>query len=155
MTLDKILLVFIGRTGRGAHHVAEVVRRQSGHDGVEVDHADTFAGGVIEQDVVELGVVVRDAFRQIRIQQNAGDGLMREGEFDLRLGQDGAAGHVRGDRPLQRLESFRRVVKIRNGVVQSRRGQAGQHLLESPERLAPPETPAPVVRQRRKCWRSQ
>ena len=58
---------------------------------------------------------------------------MREGEFDLRLCQDRAARRVRGDGLLQRRESLRRVVKVGDGVVQSRRGQAGQQLLEPPK----------------------
>ncbi len=66
VTLRQILLVLRGRAGGGAHHVAEIVERQAGHHGVEIDDADGFAGRVVEQHVVELGVVVRDALGQIR-----------------------------------------------------------------------------------------
>ena len=60
---------------------------------------------------------------------------MREGEFDFRLCQGRATRRVRSDRLLQRLESLGGVMKIGDGVVQSRRGQFSQHLLEPPEGL--------------------
>ena len=63
--LAQILLVFRRGAGGGAHHVAEVVERQAGHHGVEIDDADGFAGFVVEQNVIELGVVVGDALGQI------------------------------------------------------------------------------------------
>ena len=91
VTLRQVLLVFFGGAGGGAHHVAEIVERQARHHGVEVDDADAFAGCVVEHHVVELGVVVRDALGQVCLEQNAGDRFAREGEFDLRPGQDGAA----------------------------------------------------------------
>ena len=59
--LGKVSLVFGGWAGGGADHVAEIVENEAGHDGVEVDDAEGFACLVVEQDVVELGVVVGDA----------------------------------------------------------------------------------------------
>ena len=44
-----------------ANHVAEVIKRRARHGGIEIDHADTFRGDIVEQYVVELGVIVGDA----------------------------------------------------------------------------------------------
>ena len=77
---------------------------------------------------------MRDALGQVCLEQNAGDGLAREGKFNLRPGQNGAALHVRGDCLLQCGEALGRVVKIGDGIVQARRGQVGKLLLEAAER---------------------
>ena len=131
--LAQVLLVFRGRAGGGAHHVAEVVERQAGHHGVEVDDAKAFAGGVVEQHVVELGVVVRDALGQTGLKQNARDGFPRQGKFDLRLSQFGAAFHVSGDGLLQSREALGCVMEIGNGLDEPRRRQTGKLLLEVAE----------------------
>ncbi len=84
------------------------------------------AGDVIEHDIVEFGVVVGDALRQVCVKQDACDGLTREGKFNLRLCKNCATGHIGGDCLLQRHESFRRMVKVFDGIVQSRRRQVDE-----------------------------
>src|SRR5439155_22001718 len=100
-------------------HIAEIVNCQSWHDSVEVSYADALACDIIEHDVIELGVVVGDALRQVRIKQDACDGLMRYGELNLRFCKNCATRRIGGDCLLQCHESFRRMVKVFDGIVQS------------------------------------
>ena len=76
---------------------------------------------------------MRDALGQTGLKQNAGDGFVREGEVDFRLGKLRAAFHVGGDGLLQRGEALGRVVEIGNGLVEARRRQTGKLLLETAE----------------------
>ena len=76
-----------------------------------------------------------DAFGEVGIKQDAGDGLMREGKVDFRFRECGAVSHVGLDGMFERGKSPWRVVKIGNGIVQTRRGQIGEHLLELAEGL--------------------
>ena len=61
----KIQLIFRGRAGSGAHHIAEVIVGQTGHHGIQVDHADTLTGNIIDKHVIEFGIVVSGAFKDI------------------------------------------------------------------------------------------
>src|ERR1700733_5049099 len=61
---------------------------------------------------------------------------MRESKLDLRSYQNCAVGHIRGDCLFQRLKPLRRVMKVGDGVVQSRRRQVHAELLESSEGLS-------------------
>src|ERR1700733_7590064 len=60
---------------------------------------------------------------------------MREGECDFRSCQCSAVGYVGLDGALERGESPGRVVKIRNGIEQTRRRKICEHLLELTEGL--------------------
>ncbi len=131
----EVELVFLGGAGGGADHVAEIVEGEAGHDGVEVDDADAFAGGVVEHDVVEFGVVVGDALGEIGVKQNAGHGLILEGEFDLGFGGLGAVGGVAFDGFFEVGEAGGGVMEIGDGVVEARGGEIGEEFLELTESL--------------------
>ena len=59
--LAQVGLVLGGGGGTEADGVAEVIGAQAGHDGVQIQHAQGLAGILVQQDVVELGVVVGHA----------------------------------------------------------------------------------------------
>ena len=46
--------------GTGADGVAEIVGRQARHHGVKVNDTDAFAGGFIEQNIVDFGIIMGD-----------------------------------------------------------------------------------------------
>ena len=87
------MFVLQRRTGRGAHHVAEIVERAARHDRVEVHHALGFAGERVEHHVVELGVVVRDALGDLPLGHGVEDHvhqwLVLKRELDFRPGRPG------------------------------------------------------------------
>ena len=60
----QIRLVLLGCCCAEADGIAEVVGRQAGHDGVEIDDAESFSGFLVKQDVVQLCVIVCDAERK-------------------------------------------------------------------------------------------
>ena len=138
--LGKILLVFGGVGGRGAAHIAEVIKRQAGHDGVQVDDADALAGLVVEHDVVELGVVVGDAFGDFTLRaalQKTAEGVgagFHEGDFRLHV--LGAVEGILLDGGLEGLVTLHRVVEVRDGLVQTRLREVCHHVLEVGEGFA-------------------
>jgi len=135
----EVDLVFLRRAGSAAHHVAEIVERESGHDGVEVKHADPFAGQVVDQQVVGLGVVVGDAFRDrafgVEPQQPFRLFPALHDEVDFAADAGGAPRPVFADGVEQRRHPLRRVVKIRNRLMQPLPRKIDKIALELPERL--------------------
>lgn len=81
----RISLVFLRPARCRSHHVAEIIERQSRHHGIEVDDADSFAGSVIEHNVIELGVIVTDTLGQVCIDKDACGGFTRQRKFNFRL----------------------------------------------------------------------
>lgn len=122
----KVAFVLLGRTGCAPHNVAEIIEREAGHHGIEVDHAKSLAGGLVEDDIVQLGVVVRDALGQLRIEQEAGHRLMGEGEFDLGLAKFRPSRRIGPDGLEQRLEAFRSVVIIGNRACSRGAGKSAR-----------------------------
>ena len=85
----QIALVLRGSRRAEADGVAEVIEAGAGHDRIEVDDAQGLARLCVEQNVIELRVVVRDAQRQLACLQR---GLQRrhfrlpgKRKFDLGL----------------------------------------------------------------------
>ena len=70
----QIALVLRGGRRAEADGVAEVIEAGAGHDRIEVDDAQGLARLCVEQNVIELRVVVRDAQRQLACLQR---GLQR------------------------------------------------------------------------------
>ena len=58
----QIDFIFESGAGTGTDHIAEVIMSEAGHDGIEVDDADTFAGEVIDENVIEFCIVMSYAF---------------------------------------------------------------------------------------------
>ena len=87
--LIEVALVLVRRTGQRPHHVAKVVVDEPRHYGVEIDDAHHFIGFLIEQHVVDLGVVVRDALRQFAlglcVGKNLDDAPVGSAKINLRF----------------------------------------------------------------------
>ena len=139
LDLGEVALVFEGGAGGGADHVAKIVEGQAGHDGVQVDHAHGLAAFGVEHDVVELGVVVGDAFGDLAagvgVKQDVHDRFVVEGELDLGPGALDAAAMVVLDGLLEGGEAFAGVMEIGDGFDQAAR-EVGNQVLEPPEGLA-------------------
>ena len=101
----EIALVFERGTGGGADHVAEIVERATGHDGVEIDNTDFPSGFHVEHDVVELRVVMRDAFGNLSPGQSVKQHIDHRLEFPRKINllfcQMGAVEMIVGHRFLQ------------------------------------------------------
>ena len=86
---EKIGFIFHGGVGGKADHVAEIIKREAGHHGVQVDDANAAAGGVVKHHVVQLGVVVGGAQGHgapgVQVEQGAGEILALPGKGDLSL----------------------------------------------------------------------
>ena len=74
-----------------------------------------------------------DAFGQFRIKQNAGGGFAAQGKCNFRFCPMCAIRDIGLNRLFQRGKTFRRVVKIRDRVMQARRREIGQEFLKLPE----------------------
>ena len=86
--LGEIRLIFGRRGGRSTHEVAEIVEHRARHHRIKVDDADAFLGDVVQEDVVQLGIVMRHAFGQGAVTQGVDDDAdlvgASQGEGDLR-----------------------------------------------------------------------
>ena len=119
-------VILAGGGGGGADHVAKVIQGGTRHGGVKVDDADALRGDVIQEDVVELGVVVGDPLRDFAGGDEVRDaGAIRgtgEREVDLRLDLGGAVLGVGLNGGLEGFEPFGGVVEIGDGLVEPRTG---------------------------------
>ena len=120
-----------------ADGVAEVVYGEARHDRVEVDHADALAGGAVDEDVVELGVVVRDAQGQAALAQrgerHGAVGLALGYELELRPDLLHPAHGVGGDGGLELGEPVLGVVELGDGIIERVRRIVAEHALELAE----------------------
>ena len=135
----RVALIF-GRARRhGPHEVAEIKQRKARHYGVQVHHAQRVARRRVEQHVGKLGVVVHDPFRHHAPPRRCGlhqncrevtsgaylrDFLPRTHRPTDRVALHGA---------LERLQPARRVVEVRNRLVEPRTGQIRERALERAE----------------------
>ena len=135
--LGQILFVLGAVVGAEADGVAEVVDGQAGHGGVKVDDADALAGGPINENVVQLGVVVGDPQGQLPLSQ----GFHSHGTVRL-TGQNKV--HFRpagvcqvfggsGQGGLELAQPVLGVVEVHNGLVEGFSGVVLQHALEVAE----------------------
>jgi len=131
----QVGLVLSCGAGGAAHHVAEIVEGAARHDSVEVDDAEGLAAGIIEEDVIELGVVVGDAFGHgalaHEIDQYGCDAAALQGEIDLLPAVRGASGAILLHRPFEIGKAESSVVKIGDGLVQPAARQIDEGLLEA------------------------
>lgn len=131
------LFVFGGAAGGGTDHVAEVVEDETGHDGVEIDHAHGFAGLLVEHHVVELGIVMGDAGRDFAagfgVDEGGDDLVLGLGEGDFAFGDLGAVELVAFDGAKEAFEAFGGVVKVGDGGGEFVGGQVGEEVLELAE----------------------
>ena len=122
MHLRSVRVVLRRGTRRRPHHVAEIVEREPGHDGVEIDDGGATPGHVIEHDIVNLGVVVRNALGELaareEIEEHVGVGLPSIGKINLGAHALRPALGVFIDRATQRLKAGAGVMEIWDRVVQ-------------------------------------
>ena len=137
--LGKIALVLGGMVRAEADGIAEIIDGQARHHGVQVNDADALAGILVDEDVVEFGVVVRHAQGQPagaqRLQRHAAIRRMGLYERDLRRAVLRAAQLVRSQRLFKIGEAVFSVVEFFNGLEQGIGGIILQHALEIAERL--------------------
>ena len=123
-----------------ADGITEVVGRQAGHDGIEINDAESFSGLFIEQDVVQLGVVMCDAERKesflLLFYEYAAVVLSCEDEIDLRTAGRRAVLQVAFQGELESAEAFDRVGEIRNGLIQLGRRVVAQLFQEMAEAVS-------------------
>ena len=135
--LIQILLILCGRGRAEAHAVAEIIGRQTRHHRVEIEHALGAAGLRVKQDVVELGVVVRHAQRQLAGREHAAERpellLPREQEVDLGPDILHAAADIGFDGGAELAQAVDGVVEMRDGLIQGGRREIRQRLLELAE----------------------
>ena len=87
--VDLALVRFVLGTvvGTGADGVAKIIGGQARHYSVQVDDAQTLAGGLVNEDVVDLGVVVGDTQGDLSgsqlVQQHMAVGLPGTDKGDL------------------------------------------------------------------------
>ena len=133
--------------GEGADHVPEVVRDQARHDRVQVDHRQPAAGRLVQQDVVDLGVVVGHPLRHAprrpgppaRRPTASAPGRTRSRPGARRPG----CAVSRRDGVFQRREPARGVVEIGDRLVQPRRRAGPAAVAGSGRTPGPPRRPAP------------
>ena len=133
------LPLILRRGGRAeADRVAEIVGRQPRHDGVEVNDAQRTARVRVEQDVIYLRVVVRDADGQLprvaHTLERTRALLAFEYEVDLLLHGRRAAKRVGADCGAELLISHGRIVEIHYRLLKRLRRETAQCVLKMPER---------------------
>ena len=135
--LVHVPLVLVAVVGAEPDGVAEVVDRQAGHHGIQVDDAHRLAGLAVHQHIVQLGVVVGDPQGQLSPTQ----GLQHHGTVGLPGGYKVQLGayllhsshRIGGHHFLQPGQPGLGVVEVGDGLVQSLRRVVLQHPLELAE----------------------
>ena len=135
--LLHVRLVLGGGRRAEADGVAEVVQGGAGHDRVEVENAHRLAGLRVQQDVVQLGVVVRNAQGQLagiqQTHQRAGFFFPLHDERDLVPDGEGPVNAVGVQRLAELAVAVDGVVEHRDRFVEGLRGEVAQQLLEAAE----------------------
>ena len=133
----QIRLVFIGGACAETDGVAEIIHRKSRHDGIQIDDTDSFAGLVVDHDIVQLCVVVgdtqRDFFFGKQFVKDAGKFLVGKDEFNLSLYRGGTAADILLYSFFEDLEPCLCVVKSGNRLVKGLCRIVGKKTLEVSE----------------------
>jgi hypothetical protein len=136
----EILFVLQGWAGGGAYHISEVIEDEPRHDRIEVEHTECLTCFPIEHDIIELGIVVGDPFRQIAgfegVGQDIDDRLVFEGEVDLGRGEGRPIVRVGPNGFQQGIEAAPGVVEMGDGLEQALAWEVDQEMLEAPEGAA-------------------
>ena len=110
-------------------------KAQTGHDGVQVQNAQALPGLLVQQDVVELGVVVGDAQGQdagLTLLLQSGTHLLAlQGKVHLCLDTGQTALGIVGDGLLELPEAVGGVVELGDGLSQGLGRELAEHLLEA------------------------
>ena len=135
--LGEVRLVLGAVVGAEADGVAVIVGGKARHHGVQIDHADALAGGLIHENIVELGVVVGHAKGEFPFGQKphhvTAVRLAGRHKIDLGLNAFGAAAHVGSQGFFKVCIAVHGVVEFADGLVQGGGGIAGQLALKVAE----------------------
>ena len=135
--LGQVLLVLGGGGGTEADGVTEIEGTQAGHDGVQVQDAQALAGLLVQQNVVQLGIVVGDAQGQAAVLtlllEPGAHLLALQDEVHLGLDTGQTAHGVGGNRLLELAIAVGGVVEFGDGLGQGLGGELAEHLLEAAE----------------------
>ena len=120
--------------GTEADRIPKIIGSKPRHDGVKVDDAKTLAGRFVEQDVVQLGVVVGDAQRQLarcqQIHHNVILCFAGADKLNFTLHLCGTTHAVLSHGALEVNEALGCVVEVRDCLVQSMGRVVGKLMLE-------------------------
>ena len=118
----KIALVLRRCRSTVADGVAEIVEARAGHHGVQIHNAKRLSRLCIQKDVIELGVIMRNAERYLPGGKSVLDRchlrFSRESKIDFRPHDRGAARSVAFDRFAEKAVAVGCIVEIRDGFVQ-------------------------------------
>ena len=133
----NVFFILCGSCRAKANGIAEVIKTRSRHDRVEIDDAQRFARFCVQQDVIELRVIVCHAQRQFagsqRILNSCHLCLPGQRKFNFRLNLRCPVHGVALQCLQKRAVTVRCIVEIRDGLVQLRRREIRQELLEGAE----------------------
>ncbi len=131
----EVFLILKRSCGSKANGIAEVIEGEARHDRIKVDDAEGFSALVIQEDVVEFGVIVGDTEREFaclqKVLELAHFFFARENEGDLFLDLAGAAVGVFGQNFLEDPVTVGGVVEVRDGLVEGFGGEVCEVLHEA------------------------
>ena len=132
-------LIFGGGICCKTNGIAEVVSAESGHYSIEVDNRKSLVGVLVVNDVVALGVVVGDALRDNSGFEGTHEGgtLIFEAVENVQLGGDifQSSGCIIFCSGPELLKTFRGVVEILDGLMETLAGEIRKVALELSERF--------------------
>ena len=128
------------RAGADPDRVPEIKGQQARHHRIQIHHADGFPGMLVNQNIVDLGIVMGDPQRQNAlpepVQQHGGFRTSLPGKSQLRLHRVQLSRRVPPRRVLQLYHPVRRVMKAHNSLMQRIRRIIQQPAAEKAERPA-------------------
>ena len=136
--LGKIRFVLSSCAGTETDGITEIIHCQSRHDGVQIDDTDAFSGGIVNEDVVEFGIIVGNTGRDLpgclQVTEGVCKSLMIQNKPDLLFYRGSSSANIGGHSLLKGFKTLCRVMKIRNGLMKGFCRKICQHTLEMPER---------------------
>ncbi len=149
----QIALILGGGIRAKADGIAKVIGRRAGHHGIQINHAQRLHRRCVQDHVVQLGIVMRNAQGDFAlsqcIHQPSGPRLARQGKINFTLNARRAAQRVALNRRVQRLKTARGIMKMRDGFTQ----QAGVKIAQLHLKLT--ESRAALLKIRRIARRLQ
>ena len=117
--------------------VAKVICSQTGHYGVQINNANTLFTRFVDEDIVELGIIVSNAKRNLifaqHIDQNMAVSLTRANKCDFICNIFRTSHCILCDSFLKILVARRSIVEFYNGFMQRSSWKCGQLILERAE----------------------
>lgn len=89
--------------------ISKIMHGKSRHNRIQVDHADSFSGLIIDHDVISLSIIVCHSKRKF---------FSCQYKFNLFLHRCCTSAHICFYSLFESLKPFFRIMKIRNGLMQ-------------------------------------